>query len=133
LNEQNPYSTNFVTMNNAVIPYLDQIPVVSQIEFMRKLEAQLAKDLYPVDWGITNEETSAQVIVDRLHEAVSRLILEHNSSLGQVLYRIDIPEGKIRTLMASTIAEERVTVLATQILEREAKKVWLRLHFSQSP
>jgi hypothetical protein len=48
-----------------------------------------------------------------------------------VLYRIDIPEGKIRSMMSSTPAAERVSVLAGEILDREAKKVWLRMHFSQ--
>jgi hypothetical protein len=118
-------------MNNSVIPYLKQVPAVSHTDFLRKLEAQLAKDLYPVDWGETAQEPSATAILDCLNKAVSRLILEHNSSLGQVLYRIDIPEGKIRSLMAATAAEERVQVLASQILEREAKKVWLRMHFSE--
>ncbi len=117
-------------MNNEVIPYIDQLPVLSHIEFLRKLEAQLAKDLYPVEWGEIAATPTAEKIVSRLHEAVSLLIEKHGSSLGQVLYRIDMPEGKIRSQMASTAADQRVALLASQVLEREAKKVWLRMHYS---
>ena len=117
-------------MNNEIIPYLNQLPELNRIEFLRKLEVQLAKDLYPVEWGEIAAMPAADKIVSRLQEAVSILIEKHGSSLGQVLYRIDISEGKIRSLMASTPADRRVAILATQILEREAKKVWLRMHFS---
>ncbi len=117
-------------MNNEIIPYLNQLPELNRTEFLRKLEAQLAKDLYPIEWGEIAETPTVEKIVNRLHDAVSLLIEKHGNSLGQVLYRIDIPEGKIRSLMAATAAEERADVLAQQILEREAKKVWLRMHYS---
>jgi hypothetical protein len=32
--------------------------------------------------------------------------------------------------MAETLASERIKILAAQILEREAKKVWMRMHYS---
>ena len=118
-------------MSEAVIPYLSQIPLSSHSLFLQKVEAQLAKDLYPVDWGELTAEPTPVGIVNRLYEVVLQLIQEHSSSLGQVLYRIDIPEGKIRSMMSSTPAAERVSVLAGEILDREAKKVWLRMHFSQ--
>ena len=119
-------------MNNEVIPYLQQVTEAGQTEFLRKLEAQLAKDLYPAEWGEIAAEPNPQSLVSQLHQAVSQLIQKHGNSLGQVLYRIDIPEGKIRSLMATTPAEERASTLAAQILEREAKKVWLRMQFSQN-
>ena len=117
-------------MNNEVIPYLNQLPELNRTEFLRKLEAQLAKDLYPVEWGEIAATPTTEKIVSRLHEAVSLLIEKHGSSLGQVLYRIDMPEGKIRSLIAGAPADQRVALLASQVLEREAKKVWLRMHFS---
>ena len=119
-------------MSEEVIPYLGQLPLPSHRLFLQKLEAQLAKDLYPIDWGELTAEPTPVGIVNRLNEVVLRLIQEHSSSLGQVLYRIDIPEGKIRSLMSSTPAAERVSVLVVEILEREAKKIWLRMHFSQN-
>jgi hypothetical protein len=118
-------------MKNEVIPYLHQLTETGQTEFLRKLEAQLAKDLYPAEWGEMATEPNPQSLVSQLHHAVSQLIQTHGNSLGQVLYRIDIPEGKIRSLMAATPADERAPTLAGQILEREAKKVWLRMQFSQ--
>jgi len=129
MNAQNPYAATFAWMNNEVIPYLDQLPELSHAEFLRKLEAQLAKDLYPVEWGELSAEPTAQSIAAKLQQAVQELIQNHNNTLGQVLYRIDISEGKIRRLMASTTPEKRSEKLAFQLLEREAKKVWLRMNY----
>jgi hypothetical protein len=118
-------------MNYEVIPYLQHLPESSRVDFLRKLEAQLVKDLYPVHWELISADLSPSTLVSQLHSAISTLIHEHAGSLGQVLYRIDIPEGRIRNLMASTAPESRVSVLASEILEREAKKVWLRIRYSQ--
>ena len=116
-------------MNNEVIPYLDQLPELNRVEFLQKLEAQLAKDLYPIEWGELSAEPTPKSITAKLQLAVLDLIENHNNSLGQVLYRIDIQESKIRSLMASTTSEKRAETLAFQLLEREAKKVWLRMNF----
>jgi hypothetical protein len=94
------------------------------------LAEQLAKDLYPAEWTELSAPPTPHEILTQLRQSVAALISEHNSSLGQVLYRIDLPEGKIRALMASTGADDRIDVLAQQILEREAKKVWMRMHYS---
>lgn len=120
-------------MNYELIPYLGKLPEISHQEFLVKLEAQLAKDLYPVEWELLASDLSPTKLVSQLHSAAATLVRDHANSLGQVLYRIDIPEGKIRHLMSGTAAENRVSVLASEILEREAKKVWLRMHFSQNP
>jgi len=117
-------------MISTPIPYSDKLPAESQADFLRKLADQLAKDLYPAEWGELSGTPTPHDILIQLRQSVAALISEHNSSLGQVLYRIDLPEGKIRALMAATGADERVDVLALQILEREAKKVWTRMHYS---
>jgi hypothetical protein len=62
MNAQNPYAATFAWMNNEVIPYLDQLPELSHAEFLRKLEAQLAKDLYPVEWGELSAEPTPQYV-----------------------------------------------------------------------
>jgi DNA-binding CsgD family transcriptional regulator len=116
-------------MNNEVIPYLDQLPELNRVEFLQKLEAQLAKDLYPVEWGELSAEPTPISILTKLQHAVFNLIQNHNNSLSQILYRVDISEGKIRSLMASTTSEKRAEILAFQLLEREAKKVWLRMNY----
>ena len=117
-------------MISTPIPYSDELTAESRSDFLRKLADQLAKDLYPAEWGELSSTPTPHDILTQLRQSVAALISEHNSSLGQVLYRIDLPEGKIRALMAASAAEERVDVLALQILEREAKKVWARMHYS---
>jgi len=119
-----------VFVNTDLIPYTENLPDESLAAFFQKLTEQLAKDLYPVKWGDLSKALTPREIILNLEESVRILIEDQSSSLGAVLYRIDIPEGKIRALMANTPASERVKVLSAQILEREAKKVWMRLHYS---
>jgi hypothetical protein len=117
-------------MNSDIIPYSDQLPEGSISLFLKKLSEQLAKDLYPVEWGDFSTVLTPSEIVSRLEACVQTLVEEKGRSLGAVLYRIDISEKKIRVLMAETTSSERIKVLAAQILEREAKKVWMRMHYS---
>jgi hypothetical protein len=117
-------------VNTDLIPYTENLPDESLAPFFRKLTEQLAKDLYPVKWGDVSKTLTPREIILNLEESVRILIEEQNSSLGSILYRIDIPEGKIRALMANTPSSERVKVLSAQIIEREAKKVWMRMHYS---
>lgn len=117
-------------MNSELIPYIDQLPADLHGVFMRKIADQLAKDLYPLFEQEIPEHPGPDWITQRLYSCVERIIIERSNSLSQLLYRIDLSEQKINTLMAQTSADERVRVLAEQILEREAKKVWLRMHYS---
>jgi hypothetical protein len=117
-------------VNTDLIPYTDNLPQGSITLFLQKLAEQLAKDLYPVEWGDLSKPLSPNEIISNLEECVRFLVEEKGSSLAGVLYRIDIPERKIRILMAETPASERIKILTAQILEREAKKVWMRMHYS---
>jgi hypothetical protein len=119
-------------VNTDLIPYTENLPDENLAPFFRKLAEQLSKDLYPVKWGDLSKTLTPREIIMNLEKSVRILIEEQSNSLGAILYRIDIPEGKIRALMANTAASERVKVLSAQILEREAKKVWMRLHYSSS-
>jgi hypothetical protein len=117
-------------MNELPLSFAPQVPATQQTLFLRKLADQLAKDLYPLFSETIPDEPSPEWIMEHTHAAVHELITTRSSALGNVLYRIDLPEGKIRALMAATAAEERADALALQILEREAKKVWTRMHYS---
>ena len=117
-------------MNNSLIPYADQVPTGMHTEFMRKLAEQLAKDLHPLFDQEIPANPHPEWIMSHLFHSVERLISERSNSLGSVLYRIDLSEIKINELMARTSPDQRVHLLSNQILEREAKKVWMRLHYS---
>jgi len=117
-------------MNTSLIPYLPELPQSSHASFLTALDKQLSKDLYPCSWVESTHSASAEEIISKLKEAIAELINVHHASLGNVLYRIDVPEGPIRALMACTEPSERVSVLASAILKREAKKVWMRMIYS---
>jgi hypothetical protein len=116
-------------MNELPLSFAPHVPATQQTLFLRKLADQLAKDLYPLFSETIPDEPSPEWIMEHTHAAVHELITTRSSALGNVLYRIDLSEAKIRMLMAQTPADERVQVLASQILEREAKKVWLRMNY----
>ncbi len=116
-------------MNELPLSFAPHVPAERRVVFLKKLAAQLAKDLYPLFNENIPDEPSPEWIMEHTHGAVHELVTSRSSDLGNVLYRIDLPEAKIRALMAQTSSDERVQVLAFQILEREAKKVWLRLNY----
>ncbi len=117
-------------MKEQLIPFADQLPVEQHTRFMRKLAEQLAKDLHPMFDKEIPENPAPDWILSQLYSSVERLIVERGNSLGAVMYRIDLPEKKINALMAGTHPDERIRVLSNEILEREAKKVWMRLHYA---
>jgi hypothetical protein len=97
---------------------------------MKKLAEQLAKDLHPIFDEEIPENPAPDWILSRLYSSVERLITERSNSLAAVMYRIDLPEKKINALMAGTHPDKRIQVLSNEILEREARKVWMRLHYA---
>jgi hypothetical protein len=117
-------------MNEAVVPYLDKFPTESQTVFLRKLAEQLVKDLQPLEWAEIPDSPSPTWIQAQLQLRIEELIAHQSTRLGNILYRIDLPEGKIRALIAAASTDERAEILAAQILEREARKVWMRMHYT---
>lgn len=112
------------------IPYTEKLPQERQAAFLKKLAEQIAKDLYPLAWSAVPDEPTPSWIVQKLQLSVADLLENHSSQLGSILYRIDISEVRIRSLMEQTAVGDRSRILAQQILEREAQKVWMRMHYS---
>lgn len=127
---KNPPWLYSLNVRTELIPYSDQLPGEMHRVFLRKIAEQLAKDLYPLFEQDIPDFPSPGWIFQHLHASVERIITERSSSLSQLLYRIDLSEKKINELMAQTATDERIRVLSEQILEREAKKVWMRMHYS---
>ena len=117
-------------MMDLPIPFTEKLPTEQHTAFLKKLTDQIAKDLYPLEWSAVPDEPTPTWIVQKLHKSIEDLLENHSSLLGSILYRIDISEVKIRGLMDQAAVGDRPRVLAQQILEREAQKVWMRMHYS---
>jgi len=85
-----------------------------------QLIAQLEKDL-----GITFSSLKGSVIFSESHALVQKKA--ENQTLGELLYRIDLGEGKAQNCMQ---AESPIECLTKAILQREAQKVFFRIQYS---
>jgi hypothetical protein len=93
--------------------------------------ALIRKDFNLEASELSFEETtlSADILLDRLDKLVAYLLEKDFSRLLQILYRIDIPEEKLRQALASNKGEPS-TMIARLILERELQKVETRKRYS---
>jgi hypothetical protein len=100
-----------------------------RVILLRSLAAQIAKDLHPIAFGDIPASPTLDWIRLHLHRVLNDSSDHMSRSLSAILYRIDVPETRIRQAMAQSEPNERLDLLVQFILEREAYKVWLRHHY----
>lgn len=100
-----------------------------RLMLLRALAAQIAKDLAPIQLGEIPESPTLEWIRSQLHHTLNQSSEHLGRSLSAILYRIDIPEKRIKQVMADSEPTHRLELLVQFILEREAYKVWLRHHY----
>ena len=64
-----------------------------------------------------------------LKEEVNRLINEDFNKLVHILYRIDVPEKKLRQVLNDNPSTDAADIIAKMIMERQMEKVRLRAAF----
>lgn len=64
-----------------------------------------------------------------LKEEVNRLINEDFNKLVQILYRIDVPEKKLRQVLSDNPSTDAADIIAKMIMERQMEKARLRAAF----
>ncbi len=103
----------------------------SDSELMRQTAAQLNKDLSPADPFTSNfeEEPPYDVLFRQVYPLVMYWYQHQTDRLLQALYRIDLPEEKIRENMSSEVIEDLPKILTDLILKRTLQKVCIRNHF----
>ena len=98
----------------------------------------------PIDPGIKSdmERIWALQIPDRVTEEdllqllvpeINRMILHDFSRLVSILYRVDIPESKLKATLQEHPKADAARVIAVMILERQKEKKRLREMFRQPP
>ncbi|MFW6019692.1 MAG: hypothetical protein ACOCPM_03850 [Bacteroidales bacterium] len=99
---------------------------------LKELMRQVNKDFSDfLSKEITAEEKlTAELIVERLTPVLKTLQNGPYEQLRQLLYKIDMEEGKLFQQLQGEDIEEHPRIMVWSILERELKKVVTRIHFS---
>jgi hypothetical protein len=102
-------------------------------DLFEAFKTQLAKDFaqcnYPVDFIATLEpdyERIHQLIVQALQSGEKKSDL----NLMQLLYRVDIPEARLKKLLAESAGASHLNVIAELIIKRVLQKVVIRRYYA---
>lgn len=93
---------------------------------MRAPEKIVASEL-----GLTIAEKSFDEIVQKLADRINELINTDLNQLIAVLYRMDISEKRLRSLLQNNEGKDAGRLIAMVMIEREAEKIKSREQFKQ--
>lgn len=86
------------------------------------------------DWQlILPAQVTEDALLDILSAEINQLILHDFPRLLSILYRVDIPESKLRNTLRDNPRADAGRVMAVLILERQREKKKLREMFRQPP
>jgi len=92
-------------------------------ELVLQINKELAIDL--------PEKISLEELQNKLAGYVNNLIEHHFEQLISLLYRIDVSETKIKTLLQQQPGEDAANIIAGLIIERQLEKIKTRRQFNQ--
>ena len=92
------------------------------------LITELKKDL-PLE---TAENISLDELKKKLATHINNLINHDFEKLISLLYRVDVSERKLKTLLRENKNEDAGTLIAELIIERQLQKIKTRKEFSQN-
>lgn len=86
------------------------------------------------DWQlILPAQVTEEALLDVLAAEINQLVLHDFPRLLSILYRVDIPESKLRTTLRDNPRADAGRVMAVLILERQREKKKLREKYRQPP
>ncbi len=77
------------------------------------------------------EKISYSELHTQLSDYINQLIKNNFDKLIAYLYRIDVNEEKLKSLLQQKPGEDAGNIIATLIIERQQQKIKLRKQFSQ--
>jgi len=92
-------------------------------ELVLQINKELAIDL--------PEKISLEELQNKLAGYINNLIEHHFEKLISLLYRIDVSETKIKTLLQQQPSEDAANIIAGLIIERQLEKIKTRRQFNQ--
>ena len=93
-------------------------------ELVQQLNKELAIEL--------PEKISFEEMQTKLALHINHLIQHHFEQLVSLLYRIDVSEAKIKSLLQQQPNEDAAEIIAALIIERQVEKIKTRNLFRQS-
>ncbi len=97
------------------------------IDYNNELITDLNRSLSK-DWSV---EISLTEFENQLADYVNLLILKDFEKLVALLYRIDVPEQKLKLLLLELANEDAGKIIASLIIERQLQKIKARKEFSK--
>lgn len=101
-------------------------PYRHDLEVIRNTVLQIKKDFSTFNFEINfsgNESTAYPELKTQLVSIFKDLLRNHSEKVFALLYRIDVPESKLKTVPPSVLFE---VYIAELVLERELLKVVMR-------
>lgn len=90
---------------------------------------QIEKDFFMTGVPIElNPQEDNTINSGRLIARFDELVDRQQDSLVQLMYRIDMNEAQLAQTLGDKPKKEALVDLMSMIIEREAKKVWIRLN-----
>lgn len=77
------------------------------------------------------EKISFEELQSKLSTHINYLIQHHFEQLVSLLYRIDVSEAKIKSLLQQQPNEDAAEIITALIIERQLQKIKTRQQFSQ--
>ena len=76
------------------------------------------------------EKISIEELKEKLTQHINYLIDTNFQQLVAILYRVDVSESKLKTLLNESVGEDSGSVIADLIIERQLQKIKFRQKFS---
>ena len=76
------------------------------------------------------EDTSMQELQQKLIAYINGLIQTDFQKLVTILYRVDVDENKLKTILKNEAGKDAADIIAGLIIEREMQKIQTRKQFS---
>jgi hypothetical protein len=99
-----------------------------------KLKAEKSYQLIRKDFEIGDDfdasiDNPFDQLLSRLTQIIKHLLDQDFSQLLIILYRIDVPESKVKRMLEISPPEELASDIAQAIIERQLQKVELRMKY----
>jgi hypothetical protein len=91
------------------------------------MEQDLDRSLAKVQEHLSAPDREA--LLKELEETINWMILHRFDALVQVLYRMDVDEKKLRTMLEQPGDTDAARIIATLLLERQLQKLHTRRQF----